>query len=85
MTKNGREWNVLFSGRFAGMECTFFGCFAEIPKLIFRVKCADSRRHSRESGNPFLPTNSRIHLVFHKKMRGNSKLNFCVKFAKFQN
>ena len=55
----------------------------EFQKLIFRVKCADSRRHSRERGNPFLPTNPRIHIVFAKKMRGNSKLNFRVKFAKF--
>ena len=67
------------------MECTFPGHFAEIPKLIFRVKCADSRRHSRERGNPFLPTNPRIHLVFYKKTRRNSKINFPVKFAKLQN
>ena len=40
-----------------------------------RRKQEKKPRHSRESGNPFLPTNSRIYLVFHKKMRGNSKIN----------
>ena len=34
MTKNGREWNVLFSGRFAGMECTFSGRFAGMVNLF---------------------------------------------------
>ena len=63
------------------MECTFFRSFCGNSKLNFRVKCANSRRHSRERGNPFLPTNPRIHFVFHKKMRGDSKLNFRVKFA----
>ena len=63
---------MYFSRSFCGNGKFIFG---GIPKLIFRVKCADSRRHSRESGNPFLPTNPRIHLVFAKKMRGNSKLS----------
>ena len=34
---------------------------------IFTAEFPPPRRHSRERGNPFLPTNPRIHLVFHKK------------------
>ena len=60
---------------FAGMECTFFRSFCGNGKFYFRREFPRSPRHSRERGNPFLPTNPRIHLVFHKKMRGNSKIN----------
>ena len=78
------------------MECTFFELvdkfrgngmyfFRSFGKFIFGGISPRSPRHSRESGNPFLPTNPRIHLVFYKKTRENPKLNFPVKFAKLQN
>ena len=57
-----------------------FRSFCGNSKINFRVKCADSRRHSRESGNPFLPTKSRIHLVFCKKKFAGIP-NFRVKCA----
>ena len=52
---------------------------------ILAAEFPPPRRHSRERGNPFLPTNPCIHLVFYKKTRENPKLNFPVKFAKLQN
>ena len=49
------------SAAFAGMKCfRFCGKW----KFIFGGIPPRSPRHSRESGNPFLPTNPRIHLVF---------------------
>ena len=85
MTKNGREWNVLFSGRFAGMECTFSGRFAGMVNL-FSVEFR--RVHlviPAKAGIHFYHKSPHSPRFFYKKMRGNSKLNFRVKFAKFQN
>ena len=49
------KWNVLFS------------VFLRKFQINFCVKCADSRRHSRERGNPFLPTIPAFTSFFAKK------------------
>ncbi len=67
------------------LRCKLPPLYSAPPPLFLAAESPPPRRHSRERGNPFLPTNPRIHLVFCKKMHGNFKLNFRVKFAKFQN
>ena len=41
--------------------------FSPPPPLFLADKIPPSRCHSRERGNPFLPTNSRVHAVFCEK------------------
>ena len=78
-----------FSGGIAGDFLRrippFFPNSARRRCPILAAEFPPPRRHSRERGNPFSPTNPRVHAVFCEKMRGNFKLNFRVKFAKFQN
>ena len=83
---NRPEWIPAFAGMtaffsrnsfaFAGMECTFSGRFAGMENFIFGGISPRSPRHSRESGNPFLPTNFRIHLFLQKKCAGILNLIF---------
>ena len=64
-----REWNVLFSGRFAGMEILFSVEFRRVHLVIpakAGIHFSDKFPHSP---------------LFAKKMCGDSKLNFRVKFA----
>ena len=57
---------------FAARRCPIL---AARRRPILADKFPPPRRHSRERGNPFLPTNSRIHAVFLWKNEVNSQ--FC--------
>ena len=63
------------------LRCKLPPLYSAPPPLFLAAEFPPPRRHSGERGNPFLPTNPRIPLAFCKKMCGNSKLNFRVKFA----
>ena len=45
------------------------GVYSAPPPLFLAAESPPPRRHSRERGNPFSPTNPRIHLVFCEKKR----------------
>ena len=83
------------ASRERGNGMYFFRSFRGNGKFIFRSFCGNGKfifggipprspRHSRERGNPFLPTNPCIHLVFYKKnaRKSQTRFNFRVKFAK---